>query len=71
MAIFSLKVAKTPWSSHISQQGRNQLFIWGGGNFHEISFDDVIVLIQSWYNYLFCKRSHILTMYFCPQTRSP
>jgi len=30
-------------------QGRNQLFISGGGNFHEISFDDVIVLIQLWY----------------------
>jgi len=27
-------------------QGRNQLFISGGGNFHEISFDDVIVIIQ-------------------------
>jgi len=23
----------------------------GGGNFHEISFDDVIVLIQPWYNF--------------------
>jgi len=29
-------------------QGRNQLFILGGGNFHELSFDDVIVLIQPW-----------------------
>jgi len=27
-------------------RGRNQLFISGGGNFHEISFDDVIVLLQ-------------------------
>ena len=27
-------------------QGRNQLFISGGSNFHELSFDDVIVLIQ-------------------------
>ena len=32
-------------------QGRNQLFNSGGGNFHEISFDDVIVLIHSWYNF--------------------
>jgi len=32
-------------------QGRNQLFISGVGNFHEISFDDVIVLIQPWDNF--------------------
>jgi len=33
-------------------QGRNQLFILGEGNFHEISFDDdVIVLIQPWNNF--------------------
>jgi len=32
-------------------QGRNQLFYSGGGNFHEISFDDVIVIIQPWYNF--------------------
>jgi len=32
------------------RQWRNQLFISGGGNFHELSFDDVIVLIQAWYN---------------------
>jgi len=24
---------------------------FGGGNFHEISFDDVIVLIQPWDNF--------------------
>jgi len=35
---------------YASKQGRNQLFI-SGGNFHEISFDDVIVLIQPWYNF--------------------
>jgi len=29
---------------YIQYQGRNQLFI-SGGNFQEISFDDVIVLI--------------------------
>jgi len=28
-------------------QGRNQLFI-SGGNFQQISFDDIIVLIQTW-----------------------
>jgi len=43
------------------------LHFGGGGNFHEISFDDVIV----WYNLLFRKRSHIIIVYFCPQTRSP
>ena len=34
-------------------QGHKQLFISGGGNFHEIeiSIDDVIVLIQPWYNF--------------------
>jgi len=31
-------------------QGRNQLLIWGG-NFNEILFDDVIVLIHPWYNF--------------------
>jgi len=34
-----------------ASKGRNQLFISGGGNFHEISFDDVIVLMQPWYNF--------------------
>jgi len=33
-------------------QGRNLLFIsGGGGNFHEISFDDVIVLNYPRYNF--------------------
>jgi len=27
------------------------LHFGGGGNFHEISFDDVIVLIRPWYNF--------------------
>jgi len=36
---------------YVHIQGRNQLFISGGGNFHEISFDDVIVLIGPWYNF--------------------
>ena len=42
------------WERHkdIGAQGRNQLFISGwGGNFHELSFDDVIVLVQAWYNF--------------------
>jgi len=30
-----------------------------GGNFHEISFDDVLVLIQPWYN--FCANGHFIT----------
>jgi len=34
-----------------SMQGRNQLFISGLFNFHETSFDDVIVHIQPWYNF--------------------
>jgi len=33
---------------HLSpNQGRNQLFISGGDNFHELPFNDVIVLIQT------------------------
>jgi len=27
------------------------LHFGGGGNFHEISFDDVILLIKPWYNF--------------------
>jgi len=35
-----------------SGQGPHQFFISvGGGNFHEVSFDDVIVLIQPWYKF--------------------
>jgi len=33
-------------AQNLLAQGCNQLFISGGGNFHELSFDDVIVLIQ-------------------------
>jgi len=32
-------------STNTTNQGRNQLFILGG-NFHELSFDDVIVLLR-------------------------
>jgi len=31
--------------------GAQSALRFGGGNFHEISFDDVIVLIQPWYNF--------------------
>jgi len=31
-----------------SWQRRNQLFVSGGANFYEISFDEVVVLIQPW-----------------------
>ena len=39
--------------AYMTTQGRNQLFIseGGGGNFLEISFDDVIVIIQPWSNF--------------------
>ena len=33
-----------------SRPGAQRALHFGGGNFHEISFDDVIVLIQPWYN---------------------
>jgi len=33
------------------EQGRNQLFISGGGKSHEISFDNIIVVIQPWNNF--------------------
>jgi len=33
------------------RQARNQLFISGGSNFCEITFDDIIVIIQPWCNF--------------------
>jgi len=36
---------------HKGIQGRNQLFISGGAIFMKFHFDDVIVLIQPWYNF--------------------
>jgi len=33
------------------QAGAQPALHFGGDNFHEISFDDVIVLIQPWYNF--------------------
>jgi len=41
-------------------QGRNQLFISGEGKFHELSFDDVIVLIQPWYNFFANGHRYVL-----------
>jgi len=39
---------QTIWRTIKLMQGRNHFFISGGGQFHELSFDDVIVLIQPW-----------------------
>ena len=44
-----ISASKKPNAHHL-WQGRNQLFI-PGGNFHEFSFDDAIVIIQPWYNF--------------------
>jgi len=38
------------WLS-LSDVGTQPALHFGGGNFHEILIDDVIVLIQSWYNF--------------------
>jgi len=51
------------------QQGRNQLFISGEGNFHELSFDDVIVLIQPWYNFFANGHRYVLFATF-PKMRT-
>jgi len=32
----------------------------GGGNFHELSFNDVIVLIQPWYNFFANGHRYVL-----------
>ena len=40
-------LAIVPWFESAAQPALH----FGGGNFHEISFDDVIVLIQPWYNF--------------------
>ena len=51
-------------------QGRNQLFLSGGGqfswNFIQWRHRAYSTVVQ-----LFRKRSHIIIMYFCPKTRSP
>jgi len=49
---FSLCPYAVAWKIKRYQPGAQPaLHFVGGGNFHEISFDDVIVLIQPWYNY--------------------
>jgi len=37
---------RIPFTKKEYIQGRNQLFISGGGNFYELSFDDAIVFTQ-------------------------
>jgi len=39
-----------------SVSGEQPALHFGGGNFHEISFGDVIVLIQPWYNFFANRR---------------
>jgi len=43
--------------TQITNQGRNQFFISRGEIFHEILFDDIIVLIQPWYNFFANRHS--------------
>jgi len=38
-------------NQQLTPSGAQPALHFGGGNFHEISFDDVIVLIQPWYNF--------------------
>jgi len=56
--------------TYVTEQGRNQLFISGGGqfswNFIRWRHRAYSTVVQ-----IFRKRSHIIIMYFCPQTRSP
>jgi len=40
-----------------------------GGNFHELSFDDVIMLIQVWYNFFPNGLRHVLFATF-PKMRT-
>jgi len=49
-------------------QGRDQLFI-SEGNFHELPFDDVILLIQPWYNFFANGRIYVLFATF-PKMRT-
>ena len=44
------------------QTGAQPALHFGAGNFHELSFDDVIVLVQLWYVQLFRKRSQICSL---------
>jgi len=40
-----------------SVSGAQPALHFGGGNFHEISFNDAIVLIQPWYNFFANRHS--------------
>jgi len=42
---------------------------FGGVNFHELSFDDVIVLIQAWYNF-FANRHRYVRFATFPKMRT-
>jgi len=44
-------LASCNYVSLCSFSGAQPALHFGGGNFHEISFDDVIVLIQPWQNF--------------------
>ena len=57
-------------SGYSLHQGRNQLFISGGGAIF-MKFIRWCHRAYSTVVQLFRKRSHIIIMYFCPQTRSP
>ena len=48
---FSLRVHHCKRDEVYFTAGAQPALHFGGGNFHEISFDDVIVLIQPWYNF--------------------
>jgi len=54
------KIADSVYLCYTSRQGRNQLFISGGGKFLELSFDVVIVLIQPWYNFFANGHRYVL-----------
>jgi len=58
-----------PKKAYSPPQGRNQLFISGGDNFHELSFDDVIVLIKPWYNFFAKGHRYVLFATF-PKMRT-
>jgi len=45
----SAQLFKLAWWS---AAGAQPALHFGGGNYHKVSFDDVIVLIHQWYNFL-------------------
>jgi len=64
---------RLPWKTECAEftvlQWRNQLYISRGGNFYELSFDDVIVLIQPWYNFFVNRHRYVLFATF-PEMRT-